>query len=91
MEPTAHRRIWCMMLWHADGCRWHLIKRGCYAGGVVSGGLSLVTLLTKTSVIRGLTDDPAVRAACLAVFPWVMVCQVSRMCVSDWIALPSGL
>jgi hypothetical protein len=34
------------------------------------------TLLTKSSVLRGLTSDQAVRAACEAVFPLVMLCQV---------------
>lgn len=56
-----------------------MIKRGCYAGACVSGGLSIFTQLTKSKVLRGLTSDPAVRAACEAVFPIVMLCQVGVM------------
>ena len=59
-------------------CRWHLIKRGCLLGALVSGGLSVATLLSKTSVLKGLTSDAAVQAACLSVFPMVMACQVNK-------------
>eukprot|EP00624_Nannochloropsis_granulata_P007048 evm.model.NODE_599_length_13732_cov_29.858433.3 len=57
---------------------WHLIKRGCLLGAVVSGGLSVVTLFSKTSVLTGLTSDKAVQAAALSVFPMVMACQVNK-------------
>ena len=58
--------------------RWHLIRLGCFLGAIVSGGLSLVTLFSKNSVLRGLTNDEAVRAACLSVFPMVMACQINK-------------
>ncbi len=58
--------------------RWHLIKRGCLLGAVVSGGLSVATLLSKTSVLKSLTSDAAVQAACLSVFPMVMACQINK-------------
>ncbi len=57
---------------------WHVIKRGCLLGAIVSGGLSVVTLVSKTSVLKGLTSDPAVQAAALSVFPMVMACQVNK-------------
>ena len=58
--------------------RWHLIKRGCLLGALVSGGLSVATLLSRNSVLRGLTSDAAVQAACLSIFPMVMACQVNK-------------
>lgn len=62
----------------ARGNLWHLIKRGCVLGAMVSGGLSVVTLCSKSTVMRGLTSDLSVQATALAVFPLVMACQVNK-------------
>lgn len=38
----------------------------------------MATLLSRNSVLRGLTSDAAVQAACLSIFPMVMACQVNK-------------
>jgi putative MATE family efflux protein len=56
----------------------HVIKRAILAGGVVSALLSILTWHQQTSVLAGLTSDPAVLAAAAAIMPIVLLTQVSK-------------
>ena len=40
--------------------------------------LATGTYLNRNNVVAGLTTDPKVRAACLSVFPLVMLCQALK-------------
>lgn len=53
----------------------HLINGSIIVGGTVASGLSLVTFLKRKSVMQGLTTNPAIRDASLAIFPAVLATQ----------------
>ena len=55
-----------------------LVRLGVGAGLLCSSTLAVVTFLNRKAVIGGLTTDPAVRAACVGVFPLVMLCQIMK-------------
>eukprot|EP00581_Thalassiosira_minuscula_P020143 CAMPEP_0183719194 /NCGR_PEP_ID=MMETSP0737-20130205/12250_1 /TAXON_ID=385413 /ORGANISM="Thalassiosira miniscula, Strain CCMP1093" /LENGTH=620 /DNA_ID=CAMNT_0025948905 /DNA_START=50 /DNA_END=1912 /DNA_ORIENTATION=+ len=56
----------------------HLIDGSVLVGGLVAGGLSLLTYLQRDSVLRGLTTDAGVREASRIIFPVVLVTQVLK-------------
>jgi len=56
----------------------HILRRSITIGAAVSALLSLVTYLNRRSVVAGLTTDPSVQAAMVAVLPMVLVCQVLK-------------
>jgi len=56
----------------------HLVKSSILAGGLVASSLSLVTYCQRGRVLRGLTTSVAVREACEAIFPAVLVTQVFK-------------
>ena len=51
---------------------------GLGVGATISTSLALLTFANRKAVVAGLTTDPAVRAACLTVFPLVMACQALK-------------
>lgn len=53
----------------------HLINLSIVIGGGVASVLSLTTYLQRTSILKGLTTNPAVRDAAAAIFPAVLVTQ----------------
>ena len=53
----------------------HLINGSIYVGGAVASALSLLTYFQRQSVMQGLTSNPAVRDAALAIFPAVLATQ----------------
>ena len=53
----------------------HLINGSILVGGGVATSLSLLTFFQRQSVMQGLTSDPSVRAASLAIFPAVLATQ----------------
>lgn len=53
----------------------HLINGSILVGGMVAGGLSLLTFFQKESVLRGLTTDASIREASRVIFPAVLVTQ----------------
>ena len=53
----------------------HLINGSILVGGVVASALSLLTFFQRKSVMQGLTSNPAVRDAGLAIFPAVLATQ----------------
>ena len=53
----------------------HLINGSILVGGIVAGGLSLLTFFQKESVLRGLTTDASIREASRVIFPAVLVTQ----------------
>ena len=55
-----------------------LVRLGLGVGAACSTSLALVTFANRRGVVNGLTTDPAVRAACLTVFPLVMACQALK-------------
>ena len=55
-----------------------LINGSIILGGLVAGGLSLITYLQKDSVLRGLTTDLSIREASGNVFSAVLVTQVLK-------------
>ena len=56
----------------------HIISRGFGVGLLVSGSLSLVTLVNRHRVVAGLTTLPEVRHAADHVMPLVLVCQTLK-------------
>ena len=56
----------------------HIIQRAVLAGGLASALLSFFTWWKQSSVLAGLTSDPAVLAAAGAIMPIVLVTQVSK-------------
>lgn len=56
----------------------HLINGSILVGGGVATVLSLVTYMQRVSVMNGLTSNPAVREAALAIFPAVLATQVLK-------------
>lgn len=57
----------------------HLINGSIFVGGLVAGGLSLLTFFQKESVLRGLTTDAGIREASRVIFPVVLVTQGERL------------
>ena len=55
-----------------------LVALGLGVGATISTSLALLTFANRKAVVAGLTTDPAVRAACLTVFPLVMACQALK-------------
>jgi len=55
-----------------------LIDGSIAVGGFVAASLSLTTYLQRHSVLKGLTNNVAVREASLAIFPAVLVTQVLK-------------
>ena len=53
----------------------HLINGSILVGGGVAAGLSLLTFFQQESVMQGLTTNPAIRDASLAIFPAVLATQ----------------
>lgn len=53
----------------------HLINLSILIGGLVAGGLSMLTFSQKESVLRGLTTDAGIREACRVIFPAVLATQ----------------
>lgn len=53
----------------------HLINGSILVGGLVAGGLSLLTFFQKESVLRSLTTDASIREASRVIFPAVLVTQ----------------
>jgi Na+-driven multidrug efflux pump len=53
----------------------HLIKGSILVGGFVASGLSLLTYFQQETIIQGLTSNPSIRAASLAIFPAVLATQ----------------
>ncbi|KAH8048294.1 hypothetical protein JL722_12523 [Aureococcus anophagefferens] len=51
---------------------------GASASRAISASLAALTFANRRAVVAGLTTDPAVRAACLTVFPLVMACQALK-------------
>lgn len=56
----------------------HLINLSIWVGGGVATALSLTTYLQRTSILKGLTTNLAVRGAATAVFPAVLATQVLK-------------
>jgi len=56
----------------------HLIRLSVRAGGVVATALSLLTYLTQSNVLAGLTTNVAVQGAAAAIFPVVLLTQVFK-------------
>lgn len=55
-----------------------VVALGLGSGLVMSSTLAAATFASRRAVVAGLTTDPAVRAACLSIFPLVMLCQVLK-------------
>ena len=53
----------------------HLINGSIVVGAAIATGLSLLTYFKKQSVMKGLTNNPAIRDASLAIFPVVLATQ----------------
>lgn len=53
----------------------HLINGSIFVGGIVATSLSLMTYFQRHSVMQGLTSNPLVRDASLAIFPAVLATQ----------------
>ena len=53
----------------------HLINGSILVGGLVAGGLSLLTFFQKEGVLRGLTTDASIREASRVIFPAVLITQ----------------
>jgi len=60
----------------------HLINGSIAVGGAVATLLSLFTYFKRVSVMNGLTNNPAVRDAALAIFPAVLATQGRSFFVS---------
>jgi len=56
----------------------HLIQTGILIGGGVAALLSLTTFFQQDSVLRGLTNNAAIRASAAAIFPVVLVTQTLK-------------
>lgn len=56
----------------------HLINGSIVVGGGVATGLSLLTYFNRVSLMNGLSTNPAVVAASLAIFPAVLATQVLK-------------
>lgn len=56
----------------------HLINVSIIVGGLVAGGLSLLTFFQREGVLRGLTTDASIREASRVIFPAVLVTQVLK-------------
>jgi putative MATE family efflux protein len=56
----------------------HILQLGMATGLGCSSLLALCTHLNRFNVVNGLTTDLRVRAACLGVFPLVMLCQALK-------------
>jgi Na+-driven multidrug efflux pump len=56
----------------------HILSRALWSGGVIAGGLSLVTMLNRKGVVNGLTTIPEVRIAAYGVMPLVLLCQTLK-------------
>ena len=54
---------------------YHLIQLSLLAGGSVAFSLSLLTYFQRFSVMQGLTSNPAVQNAAIAIFPAVLTTQ----------------
>ena len=55
-----------------------ILRLGLATGLGCSSLLATGTYLNRHNVVAGLTTDPKVRAACLGVFPLVMLCQALK-------------
>ena len=55
-----------------------ILRLGLATGLGCSSLLATTTYLNRHNVVAGLTTDPKVRAACLGVFPLVMLCQALK-------------
>ena len=53
----------------------HLINGSIAVGGTVAASLSVLTFFQRKSIMSGLTSNPAVRDASLAIFPAVLATQ----------------
>jgi len=56
----------------------HLIQTALLLGGGVATALSLTTFLQKDSILRGLTNNVAIREASAVIFPAVLLTQVFK-------------
>lgn len=56
----------------------HLINVSIIVGGLIAGGLSLLTFFQREGVLRGLTTDASIREASRVIFPAVLVTQVLK-------------
>ena len=56
----------------------HLIQTALLLGGGIATGLSLTTFLQKDSILRGLTNNVAIREASAVIFPAVLLTQVFK-------------
>ena len=76
---TCHRREIADTKSHSASVRAkavrHLIDLSIVIGGGVATALSLTTYLQRTSILKGLTTNPAVRDTAAAIFPAVLVTQ----------------
>ena len=55
-----------------------ILRLGLATGLGCSSLLATATFLNRHNVVAGLTTDPKVRAACISVFPLVMLCQALK-------------
>jgi Na+-driven multidrug efflux pump len=56
----------------------HLINTSLFIGGTVATCLSLTTFLQRDSILRGLTNNIAIREASVVIFPAVLLTQVFK-------------
>ena len=56
----------------------HLIHTALFMGGSVATSLSLTTFLQRDSILRGLTNNAAIRNASAAIFPAVLLTQIFK-------------
>jgi len=56
----------------------HLINTALFMGGTIATCLSLTTFLQRDSILRGLTNNVAIREASAVIFPVVLLTQVFK-------------
>ena len=56
----------------------HLINTALFLGGTIATCLSLTTFLQRDSILRGLTNNVAIREASAVIFPVVLLTQVFK-------------
>jgi putative MATE family efflux protein len=56
----------------------HLINTSLFIGGTVATCLSLATFLQRDSILRGLTNNVAIREASVVIFPAVLLTQIFK-------------
>ena len=59
----------------------HLVNGSICVGGFVSITLSLLTFLKRSSLVKSLSSNPEVQAACLAICPAVLITQGKTMTI----------